>query len=318
MFDFHVGETVRIGSNGPKGKIVDIVQPAGAQSCVMYKVQLFFDGTIKTVDKIRLVKGLPNELNVGKNPAQSCSAPSIPNILYSEIEQMDSTLFDEDSIIETAPDDQISQLLASVGASTATTDNVFDDGISPFVAEIADPTHMASLQEPMPMLQPQSRFTEPVEIEQYIHENENKRTRQKTLSHQKLFESYLEEQSEARAIHDIPPTELNVYLGQFLLFVRKSNGEEYEPVTLRNILGSLERYLKRHNYSCSVISGFEFATAREALKCKQKNLNRQGKGNKPKAADAITDDHVDALYMFGIVDNQGEMRCIQLSFLYQA
>ena len=125
----------------------------------MYKVQLFFDGTIKTVDKIILVKGLPNELNVGKKkPAQSCSAPSIPNILYSKIEQMNSTLFDEDSIIETAPDDQISELLASVGASTATTDNVFDDGtcISPFVAKIVDPTHMASLQEPMPMLQPQS------------------------------------------------------------------------------------------------------------------------------------------------------------------
>ena len=57
--------------------------------------------------------------------------------------------------------------------------------------------------------------------------------------------------------------------------------------------------MKRYNYSCNVISGYEFATAREALKCKQKDLKRQGKGNKPKAADAFTDDHVDALYNCG-------------------
>ena len=29
----------------------------------MYKVQLFMDGTIRTVDKISLVKGLPNKSN---------------------------------------------------------------------------------------------------------------------------------------------------------------------------------------------------------------------------------------------------------------
>ena len=65
MFEFNVGDAMRICSNGQKGKNVDILYPAGAQSCVMYKVQLFMDGTIRTVDKISLVKGLPNELSVG-------------------------------------------------------------------------------------------------------------------------------------------------------------------------------------------------------------------------------------------------------------
>ena len=67
-------------------------------------------------------------------------------------------------------------------------------------------------------------------------------------------------------------------------------------MTLRSILGSIERYLKRYNYGYSVISGHEFSTAREALKCKQKDLKRQGKGNKSQAADAVTEEHINKLY----------------------
>ena len=67
-------------------------------------------------------------------------------------------------------------------------------------------------------------------------------------------------------------------------------------MTLRSILGSIERYLKRHNYGYSVISGHEFSTAREALNCKQKDLKRQGKGKKTKVTDAVTEEHIDKLY----------------------
>ena len=299
MFEFNVGDVVRIGSNGEKGKIVDIVFPAGAQACFMYKVQLFMDGSIRTVDKISLVKGLPNELSVEQNKAaETHTAPPVPTLLYSDIFEMDNTYFDEDSVIETAPDDQITELLASVGATAdyPLPDSLFDNGVDPFVAEIYDQTTTPSFQDPSVKLEPQSRFTKPVEIEQFIYENENKNTRRKTLSHQKLFECYLAEQSEDRAICEIPPTELNVYIGQFLLCVRKVDGTEYEPVTLRSILGSIERYLRRHNYGYSVISGHEFSNAREALKCKQKDLKRQGKGNKPQAADAVTEEHIDKLY----------------------
>ena len=70
-----------------------------------------------------------------------------------------------------------------------------------------------------------SRFAKPVQIEDYIFENENKATRRKTLSHQKLFESYLEEQNELRAICDIAPADLNNYLSQFLVSVRQQNGD---------------------------------------------------------------------------------------------
>ena len=103
-------------------------------------------------------------------------------------------------------------------------------------------------------------------------------------------------QNEQRAIHQIPVAELNSHIAQFFLTVRKRTGEEYEPVTLRSMMSSFERYLKRHNYGISLISGYEFSKVREVLKCKQKDLKKQGHGNKPRAVDEITDQEIDFLY----------------------
>ena len=116
-------------------------------------------------------------------------------------------------------------------------------------------------------------------------------TRGKTLSHQKLFESYLEEKNELRAICDIALADLNNNLSRFLLFVCKQNGDEYEPVTLRSIFGSLEWYLKRHSYCCSLISVYECSQSREVLKCKQKNLKKTGAWKQ-----SISDEQVNILY----------------------
>ena len=109
---------------------------------------------------------------------------------------------------------------------------------------------------------------------QFVEQNENANTRQKTLSHQKLFEQFLVSQNEVRQIHNIPPSDLDKYISKFLLSVRQKNGQEYEPVTLRSMFSSFERYLKRHNYGTSLISGYEFDTSRKVLKSKQKDLKK--------------------------------------------
>jgi len=62
------------------------------------------------------------------------------------------------------------------------------------------------------------------------------------------------------------------------------------------MLGSFERHLKHQNYNVSLIKGYEFSKCREILKCKQKDLKKQGKGNFPKRAEALTDDEVNELY----------------------
>jgi len=49
----------------------------------------------------------------------------------------------------------------------------------------------------------------------------------------------------------------------------------------------------------SVIADVEFAKCREVLKSKQKSLKKQGLGNKPKAADFLSDEHLQKMYDAG-------------------
>ena len=106
-------------------------------------------------------------------------------------------------------------------------------------------------------------------------------------------------EKENRQAEEIPPQELDNYLSRFLLSVRKKNGDEYEPSTLRGFIASTERYLKKCRYSESVITGQNFARTRDALKSKQKHLKWLGKGNKPNEASSLTPEERDKyLYLF--------------------
>ena len=56
---FAIGDTVRIGSEGRKGKIVDIFRPLGTY--LMYKVHMTDTGEIVSAAKHELVKGMSDE-----------------------------------------------------------------------------------------------------------------------------------------------------------------------------------------------------------------------------------------------------------------
>ena len=54
--------------------------------------------------------------------------------------------------------------------------------------------------------------------------------------------------------------------------------------------------MKACKYPCSVIDDSQFEQARQALEARSKELKKDGKGNKPKTAQAITDEEVNILY----------------------
>ena len=89
---------------------------------------------------------------------------------------------------------------------------------------------------------------------------------------------------------------MNEKLSTFLLSVRKKDGSEYEPTTLRGFLCSLDRYLRQKNSNLNVNSGSQFAKCREVLKAKQKQLKGLGYGNKPNASDELTDEDINKLF----------------------
>lgn len=134
------------------------------------------------------------------------------------------------------------------------------------------------------------------EVEKFIDNEENSNTRKKTKNDMALLSSFMAKEKENRQVEEIPPQELDNYLSRFLLSVRKKNGDEYEPSTLRGFIASIERYLKKCRYSESVITGQNFARTRDTLKSKQKHLKRLGKGNKPNEASSLTPEERDILF----------------------
>ena len=93
------------------------------------------------------------------------------------------------------------------------------------------------------------------------------------------------EVTETREIQDIPVNELKNLLSRFFIAVRKSNGDEYEPNSLRGMMASFDRQLRRFNYGEYLASSPNFAKVREVMTSKQKHLKSEGRGNLSNRAD---------------------------------
>ena len=110
--------------------------------------------------------------------------------------------------------------------------------------------------------------------------NENKNTKRKTETDMRIFSAYLVSLKEMRKAEDIPPQELDPYLSMFFSVVKKHDGHEYEPASLRGMLCSIERYLRMKGYQCSITRDAAFSNTRNTLKSKQRILRENGKGIK--------------------------------------
>ena len=84
-----------------------------------------------------------------------------------------------------------------------------------------------------------------------------------------------------RKIEDIRAAELNEYISQFVLSFRAKDGKEYEPTSVRSLMTSFEQHLKKNGYSASIINNLVLEITWKVLQSKQKQLKKQGKGNKP-------------------------------------
>ena len=78
-------------------------------------------------------------------------------------------------------------------------------------------------------------------------------------------------------------------MSEFIITVRTKDKQE-------EFIASFERYLKKKNYGHSIIKDLQFEKTRKALSSKLKDLKRKGKGNKPNASVAISEDDIQVLY----------------------
>ena len=68
-----------------------------------------------------------------------------------------------------------------------------------------------------------------------LSDQENENTKKKTQQNVALLKEVLKLKNESRLMEEIPPKELNAYIGEFITTVRKKdNNEDYEPSSLRS------------------------------------------------------------------------------------
>ena len=73
-----------------------------------------------------------------------------------------------------------------------------------------------------------------------------------------LLKKFLVSRNELREIENIDAKDLDVLIANFLLQVRKKDGEQYEPTSLRSFVSSFDRYLRKKDYSSTTMEGKEF------------------------------------------------------------
>ena len=141
------------------------------------------------------------------------------------------------------------------------------------------------------------------DVKVFIENQQNQNTLRKTVGDTLKIQKFLQQRGESREIFRIPHDELDPLLANFILSVRKADGSDYELTSLRAMMSSLDRKLKRHKYPYTVMAstGSVFSLTRDALKAKQRQLKKQGKGNKPYESKAIEDDEIDTLYNKGVL-----------------
>ena len=109
-------------------------------------------------------------------------------------------------------------------------------------------------------------------IETFIEKQCNQNTISKTHRDIELLKKFLASENEGREIHNIEPKVLNDYISAFIVKVRKQDGGEYEPTTVRSFISSFDRFLRKKNYPTTIIEGAEFRKTRDSLAAKQREL----------------------------------------------
>lgn len=72
------------------------------------------------------------------------------------------------------------------------------------------------------------------------------------------------EKNEGRKVHTIASAELTKYPAKFFRSFRRKD-EDYGPSSLRRLVSSIERRLKKNDYPVSIINDKQFELSRKSL-----------------------------------------------------
>ena len=94
-------------------------------------------------------------------------------------------------------------------------------------------------------------------------------------------------------------SEMNDILGHFYAELRKEDGTDYEPDSLRVMLASLDRHFIDSGFSFSILRDEPFKNSRKILNGKAIELRERGMGKRKDRADPLTQEDEEALWENG-------------------
>ena len=173
-----------------------------------------------------------------------------------------------------------------------------------------------SIPLPTPLGLEESRFPvvsseEIMEINESAASKNTKRTTQTWLT---VWMKWCEARNIDDRIERFSPQALDEVWTKFYVEVRKRDGSEYEPDSLRVMQASIDRYLRQKSYPESIISGREFRKSQETLNSKAKLLRYQGKGKRPKRAQPYSRVDEEMFWTEGTLGNHSGVALTNVNF----
>ena len=110
------------------------------------------------------------------------------------------------------------------------------------------------------------------------------------------------------------PQALDGLLNKFYVEIRKKDGTDYEPDSLRVMQAAIDRYHRHKNYPASIITGREFTKSQETLDAKAKQLRRQGKGKRPNKAQPYSETDEAIFWREGKLGNHNGLALTNVNF----
>ena len=162
--------------------------------------------------------------------------------------------------------------------------------------------------------QPKARFgpVDEANITNFISNQENVNTKQKTNYDMRLFKQFCTEQGVFQEPEELSASDLDRLFGNFIAIVKKPDQTEYEPSTVKGFMSSLERRLRFHGYSQTINKNPNFPHSNNAMKAKLAYLKSQGYGSKPHESDELTDEDIDHLFQYKLLGNKTPQQVVNL------
>ncbi|CAH3192570.1 unnamed protein product [Porites evermanni] len=103
-------------------------------------------------------------------------------------------------------------------------------------------------------------------------------------------------------------------LQKFYLEVRKQDGSEYEPDSLKVMHAALERYLSSQKYPYSLINSLKFSSSRAVLEAKAKQLRMNGYGKRKNRALPYNSAEEESFWSSGLLGDHDGVALTNVNF----